>query len=350
MADSYGGAYTGPPRQAGPGRGGGRPGDDASSGRAGRWRGGWRRGHILAVLAVLVALLLAFHGSVPNTVGNVGSLLETVLPWVGLAVPLLLVCALLRRSTLALVLLLAPVIVWVGMFGNLLLPGKGDSGPANLRVLTHNVDASNPDPAATARKVADAHADVVALEEVSSSAYSTYRKVLGSQYRYTEHRGTVALWSKYPIRETKRVNIKIGWTRALRARVDTPQGPVAVFAAHLASVRIGHSGFTAGQRDQTIRALAKEIRGEKLHRVLLMGDLNGTVSDRGLGPITGRLRSVQGAAGSGFGFSWPSGVPMARIDHVLTRGLTPVNSWVQPDTGSDHRPVEADLKVTRGGR
>ena len=83
------------------------PGGEAASaeGRPRGNRGGdargrtpWTRGRVLASLAVLVAGLLAFHSVVPNTVGNLGSLLETFLPWLGLAVPVLLGLALLRRS------------------------------------------------------------------------------------------------------------------------------------------------------------------------------------------------------------------------------------------------------------
>lgn len=38
--------------------------------------------------------------------------------------------------------------------------------------------------------------------------------------------------------------------------------------------------------------------------VILMGDLNGTMNDRALANITSQMRSTQGAAGDGFGFSW----------------------------------------------
>ena len=51
-----------------------------------RWRhdpGIWRRGIVLAILAVLVSLLMIFHAQLPNTIGNLGSLTETFLPWFG---------------------------------------------------------------------------------------------------------------------------------------------------------------------------------------------------------------------------------------------------------------------------
>ena len=60
----------------------------------GRWRGGrgiWRRGIVLSGFAVLIALTMLAHARIPNRVGNLGSLLETFLPWLGLGIPVLLV-------------------------------------------------------------------------------------------------------------------------------------------------------------------------------------------------------------------------------------------------------------------
>jgi vancomycin resistance protein VanJ len=57
------------------------------------------------------------------------------------------------------------------------------------------------------------------------------------------------------------------------------------------------------------------------------------------------MRSAQGAAGSGFGFSWPASFPMARIDQIMVKGIEPVTSWTLPATGSDHLPVAARVKV-----
>lgn len=322
------------------------PPDASSSDPARRpaMKGRWRRGWVLAGLAVLTTLVLLFHSKVPNSPGNVGSLVETFLPWVGLAVPLLAVGALVRRSATAAVALVVPALVWGGMFGELVLPGKG-GGTHNLRVVTHNVDASNPDNAGTARELLAAGADVIALEEMTADAFETYDAAFKENFPYHVKRTTVGLWSRYPIQESGSVDIGLSWTRALRAQVRTPAGDVAIYVAHLASVRIGSTGFTSDQRDKTIRQLGQQLAAEKLSRVILMGDLNGTANDRSLAPVTTGLRSAQGAAGDGFGFSWPARFPMARIDHVLLRGVTPARAWVLPRTGSDHRPVAADLRI-----
>jgi vancomycin resistance protein VanJ len=295
-------------------------------------------------LAVIVALALVLHASVPNSIGNIGSLLETFLPWLGLAVPLLLVVALLRRSATALIALVLPALVWVNLFGGL-LTSKGTSG-GNLTVLTHNVNAQNPDPVGTAKAVIAAGADVVALEEMPASKVSVYAGALRGSYPYHSVQGTVGLWSKYPLSGVRPVDIKIGWTRAMRAAVATPHGKVAVYVAHMPSVRLKlNAGFTARQRDVSASALGNAIVQEPLHDVILLGDLNGTMNDRSLASITSQMRSAQGAVGSGFGFSYPAGFPMARIDQILVKGVQPTRSWVLPATGSDHRPVAAVVKI-----
>jgi vancomycin resistance protein VanJ len=321
-----------------------KPTTGRTASRRQRRSGKWRRGWIIAVLAILAAFPLLFHRYVPNTVGNLGSLVDTFLPWFGLAIPVLAVAAVVRRSASAGVALLVPIVVWGLMYGNLLVPGKG-GGTYDLRVLSHNVDAANPDPKKTAAELLTADADVVALEEITSADLKVYKAELAKTYPHVVARGTVALWSKYPVEESESVDVGFAWTRALRAEVSTPQGKVAFYVAHLASVRVGTSGFTSNQRNDTIKQLGQQIAAEKLAGVIVMGDFNGTANDRSLAPLTAGLRSAQGAAGYGFGFTWPAKFPMARIDHIMVRGVTPTKAWVMKSTGSDHLPVVAELRV-----
>ncbi|WP_373559240.1 endonuclease/exonuclease/phosphatase family protein [Streptomyces sp. SA15] len=304
----------------------------------------WRRGLVVAGLAVLLALIMLLHAQIPNAIGNLGSLTDTFLPWLGVFVPVLLVLAFVRKSATALIAVLLPSIVWLNLFGGLISDKAGNGG--DLTVATHNVNADNADPAGTARDVAASGADVVALEELTTSAVPVYEKALESTYRYHSVQGTVGLWSKYPLTGAKPVDIKLGWTRAMRATVTAPAGQVAVYVAHLPSVRVKlEAGFTARQRDKSANALGEAIEDEKLTRIVLLGDLNGTMNDRALNAVTAQMRSTQGAAGSGFGFSWPASFPMARIDQIMVKGIEPESSWTLPQTGSDHLPVAARVNV-----
>lgn len=306
-------------------------------------RPAWRRGRVVAGCAVLLALVMAGHGLVPNTPGQVGSLLETFLPWTGLLLVPVLAAAAVRRSWTALVAAALPAAVWLAMFGGTLFASAG-GGPYDLRVVTHNVNAENPDPAGTARTLLAGNPDIVALEEIPSGSRGRYGAVLDKEYPYHVAEGTVALWSRHPIGDVEPVDVGMGWTRALRAEVRTPKGEVAVYVAHLASVRFGPSGFGVDSRDETVRRLAAAVDADPSRHVVLMGDLNGTTADRGLEPLTDGLDDAQESAGGGFGFTWPASFPMAAIDHVMVRGLDTVSAKVLAKTPSDHRPVRADLK------
>jgi vancomycin resistance protein VanJ len=317
----------------------------------GDWRGDrqiWRRGIFVAACAVMLAVIMVLHSRIPNTIGNLGSLVETFLPWLGLFIPVLLLVAVVRRSATALIAVLLPALVWLNLFGGQVSDKTATGG--DLTVATHNVNADNPDPAGTARDVAASGADVVALEELTADAVPTYERALDSTYPYHSVQGTVGLWSKYPLTGVRAVDIDLGWTRAMRATVTAPAGQVAVYVAHLPSVRVKmEAGFTARQRDRSADFLGEAIAREPLKNVVLLGDLNGTMNDRALNAVTSQMRSTQGAAGNGFGFSWPASFPMARIDQIMVRGLKPESSWTLPQTASDHLPVAARVSVATGG-
>ncbi|MDW4903798.1 endonuclease/exonuclease/phosphatase family protein [Streptomyces sp. ADMS] len=302
---------------------------------------------MLASLAVLTSALSVFHTAVPNTVGNLGSLLEAFLPWLGLAVPGLLVLALLRRSATALVALLLPVAVWAHLYGGLLLPGAGAGGRGapDLTAVQHNVSDENADPVGTAEALIDAGPDLIALEELTPSALPLYERSLAPAYPHHAVEGTVGLWSKYPLTDVRLLDIRPsgigeGWNRGLRAAARTPWGEVAVHVAHLPSVRIRLTGLDSGYRDESAGLLGEAVAAEEPATVILLGDLNGTLDDRGLAPVTSQMKSSVRS----FAFSWPAVFPVSRIDHVMTRSATVTDVRTLPATGSDHLPVVAGIR------
>ncbi|MEU5900143.1 MULTISPECIES: endonuclease/exonuclease/phosphatase family protein [Streptomyces] len=321
-----------------------------------RGPGPWRRGLVTAAFALVLGLLLLLHRRITDR-GGVGSLVETFLPWFGLGVPVLLVIALWRRSASATVALLLPVTAWLSLFGGLL--GDRSRSGGDLTLVSHNVAAENTDPVGTARALAESGADVLALEEISEEARGTYEKELAKAYPHHTVQGTVGLWSKAPLSHTRPVDTeqdvgplgdskpaadKLVDNRALRTTVATDQGPLAVYVAHLGSVRVtSDGGFGTATRNRNAQALTRALAAERSDRVVLLGDLNGTMDDRAFGGLTAQLHSAHEEAGSGFGFSWPADFPVARIDQILVRGVEAKRAWVLPGTGSDHLPVGAAI-------
>ncbi|MFJ8882852.1 endonuclease/exonuclease/phosphatase family protein [Streptomyces sp. NPDC102402] len=306
---------------------------------------GRKRGLVTTGLCLLTAALLVFPGLVPNTPGRVGSLLETFLPWLGLAVPALLAAAVLRRSRLAAAALLLPSVAWLALFGGTLFTGAPAEGA--FTAVQHNISDVNPDPGATARALARTDADLIALEELTAPALPAVEAALASGYPHRATRGTVGLWSKHPLAGVRLVDIRPrgigeGWDRGLRATARTPEGDVAVYVAHLPSVRIGPTtGLASGRRDESAGLLAEALTDEPLDRVILLGDLNGTLDDRGLASVT----SLMTRPDTGFAFSWPARLPLARIDQILTRSSQVTALWTLPATTSDHLPVAARIRL-----
>ena len=312
---------------------------------------------MLAALALLLGLLMLLHAKIPNRTGNLGSLVETFLPWFGLFIPVLLAGALRRRSASAVVALLLPVMVWLNLFGGL-LSDKSHPG-SDLTVASHNVGAGNPDPAGTARDLAASGADVLALRGADPAGQGHVREGAGEGVpvphgaghgRAVEQAAAVG----HPAgrhqdglraaRGHQAARLKMAYNRALRTTVATDHGPLAVYVAHLGSVRVNpRAGFWTDSRDSNAQALGEAVAAEQNERVVLLGDLNGTMDDRAFADITSQLHSAQDAAGDGFGFSWPAKFPVARIDQILVRGVEPESSWVLPATGSDHLPVAAGI-------
>jgi vancomycin resistance protein VanJ len=133
-------------------------------------------------------------------------------------------------------------------------------------------------------------------------------------------------------------------SRGLHTTVATDHGPLAVYVAHLGSVRVTpREGFSTEERDTGAQALGDAIAAEPNNRVVLLGDLNGTMDDRAFASLTAQMRSAQNDAGNGFGFTWPAALPLVRIDQILVRGVTTNDSWELPATGSDHLPIAARI-------
>ncbi|XVV17735.1 endonuclease/exonuclease/phosphatase family protein [Actinoplanes sp. CA-131856] len=294
-------------------------------------------------MSVLLAGLLALHRWVPGLGLRLGSLLETFLPWLGLAVPVLAALAWWRRPRMALPAVLLPVIAWLAVFGGHVVPDRDRT--ADLIAVQHNASDENIDPAGTARSLMKANPDVIALEEVTFPAVTDYETTLAAAYPHHSVQGTVALWSRYPLTEVAAIDIRPAafgpdWNRGLRAVAQTPHGPVAVYVAHLPSVRMGVSGFDTDPRDESAALLGDLLAAEPLPRVIVLGDLNSTVEDRGLAPVLDHVTTSRD-----FAFSWPARFPVARIDQILARGLTVTGLHTLPRTGSDHLPIAARMRL-----
>ncbi|MFF1879168.1 endonuclease/exonuclease/phosphatase family protein [Leifsonia sp. NPDC058230] len=290
------------------------------------------RGILIGILALGVGALLLWHGFLPNVAGS-ASLLETFLPWLGVVILLLGLVAIVRFSFFGGLCVAAAATIWALAFMPTLLPGMR-LGTSSLTIASENIHADNAAAANIARDLAARDPDVIALQELDATSREAVSGALAATYPYSEVVGTVGVWSKVAITNQKRLDLGLGWDRALSVDLDTPGATTRLYAVHLASVRPGQYA----QRDTMLSQLTDTLRSDGSSRILVVGDFNTATTDRKFTPL---LSTMTEAADDelGLGFTWPAEFPVARLDHALVRGLTTVSSEVLPDNGSDHRGI-----------
>ena len=117
---------------------------------------------------------------------------------------------------------------------------------------------------------------------------------------------------------------------ALVVDVTVDGTPLSVAGTHMSHLHFGsHRNWAE---------LRRQLHTEARPAAVLAGDMNAW------GPLVrffmpGWRRAV-------IGRTWPAWRPHSQIDHILVRGaVRPVDGRVLPDSGSDHRPVRAELEV-----
>lgn len=222
---------------------------------------------------------------------------------------------------------------------------------SSLRIVSANLFSQNRDEASIVRAIRDADADVIVLLEVTPWSYSLLRREFGATHRY-EHRprynGGGMVMSRVPFREaTPPVQLPSNHTRVpLVFELDGRE--LAIYPVHLVSP--GSLRLIAQNREQ-IRELLK-IDAAEARPMVIVGDCNMTPLTSNFGALReAGFRNTHQLIGWGAGNTWgPSWwrwlnrMPGVQIDQIiLQRGLTARSHRVGLDTGSDHRPVIAEI-------
>jgi vancomycin resistance protein VanJ len=297
---------------------------------------------VVCVLALGLALVLGLHVLVPAVAG-LALIVESALPWFGLAIPVLLIAALVSRARGAVIAALVPAVVWLAMFLPAVVPLSWNAPPASgdtLTVASQNVEADSGTAAESASALAAAGAQVIALQEMDADAREQVEAVLDESYPYSYGIGTVGVWSIYPIENAQALDLGLGWQRAVAADLQTPTGLVSIYVIHAASARPGdHS-----DRDTMLANLADYVPRDENDRILMVGDFNAGSSDRNIGGLMGQLSEANQSDG-GFGFTWPASAPVTRPDHVLQRGMEVTSNTTLRVGDSDHLAVLTTLNL-----
>lgn len=241
---------------------------------------------------------------------------------------------------------LLAVCVWISGFE---APQWGRPEGKALRVMTFNVHFDSREMPDLLEYIRREKLEVVMLQEDRGAGKYLAANLPGwSHVQSTSH----SILSRHPIaRHGDTPLVTLGFRRILWADVSVDDRIVRVVTTHLRAPHLmkGPDMWrreTAAKRQELREIL--DVVGATIGPVILGADFNnppGHPFSRKLGE---RLENCFGRAGVGPGWTYPSRLPIIRIDHLYVGGgLATSAAWVGPNLGSDHRPVAAEVVLGR---
>lgn len=210
------------------------------------------------------------------------------------------------------------------------LEGGGDV----LRLVLWNV-AHRGDATRTRAALASMNADVVVLVEtggVSPAAIEAWA------WPAAVATGGMLVLAKDAVLDEGRIDVG----RSARARRFAVVSGGTSLRLVVADVR-SHPFVSREPSLRTLQHEADAIDGT----LILLGDFNTPAESVWFDGYRESFTNAFESVGRGWAATWPSPLPVLHVDHVWTRGVTPVRAehgWVR---GFDHRPVIVDLAPER---
>ena len=262
----------------------------------------------------------------------------------------------------------------------------------SLRILSYNVCAfgfkphTKTSPNATLQYIKSSGADIVCIQEAmlnqnpwAGVVSKTLRSYLDEDYPYINvirvNRGgsTLALLSKYPIKEAKEIPLPSWVNGAVAYKVDIRGKETLVINVHLESfrlhrvdgedyLRLAKDGDAVRLKDALRAKLSPTFRSHNIQaniihdliqrygsgRVIVCGDFNDTPLSYARYKIGEGLEDAFVSKGNGLGISFHTRPFFVRIDHLLF-GTHYRNLRCEVDktaSESDHYPIEAVLTTS----
>lgn len=301
------------------------------------------------LLASIAALRIVWHD------GTWALLLANMMtPYLYLpAAPIALVAAWRRRTRLAVVATAVVFLhlVWVGPE---LLSGHPPAARGRpLKIASANLLMVHPRPAALARELAAADADVLLLQELSPRWVDALeREGLWDHYPFgdrvvREDSFGCAIVSRVPLSDVE--VFELGGLPQMRAKVKVDGLDVELLDIHTLPPRLAE--YVAPHRAALDGILAR-VRALGDRPFVVAGDFNSTADSVFASHMERIADDGWRLAGRGFGATWPNGlfpIPPLRVDHLyMSRRLTLTKIAIGRGEGSDHRPLFATLARRAG--
>ncbi len=214
-----------------------------------------------------------------------------------------------------------------------------------LRVVAANVYEQNSRSDEAARVLLNRDADVVVLTELSAQFKAALDDArVDDVYPFLqigplddENRTTEAIYSRFPL--SNKEYVPFGVQTFKFADIEFDGNTIGVLALHVAGPRHGADEWNVELSDLKLFAESRTTP------TLLVGDFN---ANRWNSPFRDLLDTglvdAHETQGKGLSFSWPSAMPVMRLDHALVNDSVAVVNVEDFDTpGSDHRAMELTL-------
>lgn len=265
--------------------------------------------------------------------------------------------ALWKRDRSSLVLLCASLVPQPYLLGcHLSLPNHTKDTP--LGVLTYNIEHGSGGIGAVASVIRNSQAEVICLQEVSP-----YRKLsdplLGLQKALPTYHivraGEVAIATILPLSHIRSFPMP-GGRQGLCGDITWHGHQITVVAVHLSTALdresfannrgarlpgyLKRSGLARQQQTERLIAETQSITGP----LLVCGDFNTPPRGQVYRRLATAYLDTFAQSGRGFGWTFPTALPVLRIDYIFTRNLQPYRTRVLPNRASDHRPLLAEVR------
>lgn len=242
-------------------------------------------------------------------------------------------------------------------------PGENEVGTTDLTIVTHNLWGLSTNPVEAPAVVAALAPDILALQEATRQAKPVLDQ-LEAAYPHIARCRSVRVLSRLPMLDSGCVRhppeisfenaVPCDWELppAVWARIELPDGrPAMVVSVHLTWP------FPSAAQDCQRRNLARALAREPQDTLIVMGDFNAAAPSRALARIERDLalerRSIalpswpsEGLFTRDGGIAPPLPPMLVGIDHIFAgQAWQTVFIHAGPDTGSDHRPLVARMRL-----
>jgi endonuclease/exonuclease/phosphatase (EEP) superfamily protein YafD len=327
---------------------------------------------LILFYAITMLLWWSLHSWLGDSVWWL-ALLNSFVPYLFLPIVLLLPICLFCRSWSCWAGVVLPTLVFVGLYGQLFLPGWSApvaTGNIPLTVMTFNVWGGSQSQQ-TAQVILDnGSPDIVALQELTPEMAEVLLEEVGKEYPYhifdaqARHRG-MGILSRYPLIEIDSSHLANSAWQIQIARIEAESGDFTFYNVHPNATNIliyFEEGLSVADnvqasfelRKQLIESLVADI-DQHQGSVIVAGDFNSTDQTEVYQLMRGVLKDAHRTVGWGFGHTFPAyagsfrGIPIfprqMRIDMIFySPEFVPLSSRVGKTYGeSDHLPVMVQL-------